>query len=85
MTEIEVSSWNEFVYLTAELDGWAFRGQQDAKWALLSSLSRYLEAFIPDRSVWRTREECAIRIFRRKAHNYISNAEALDDDCAASR
>lgn len=80
MTELEVSSWNDFVNLTSELDGWAFRGQQDANWALWSSLSRYLEAFIPDRPAWRMREERAIRIFRRKAHNYISNAEALHDD-----
>lgn len=80
MTETEVSSWNEFVSLTAELDGWAFRGQQDASWALWSSLSRYLGAFIPDRSTWRMREERAIRIFRRKAHNYIGNAETLQDD-----
>lgn len=80
MTEVKVSSWNQFVELTSELDGWAFRGQQDAQWALLSSLSRYLHAFIQDRSVWRMREERAIRIFRRKAHNYISNAVSLDDD-----
>ncbi|WP_242490137.1 FRG domain-containing protein [Noviherbaspirillum cavernae] len=80
MTEIEISSWNEFVSLTSELDGWAFRGQQDANWALLSSLSRYLQAFIPDQSGWRTREERAIRIFRRKAHNYLSKPVALDDD-----
>jgi hypothetical protein len=80
MKETSVSNWNEFVSLTAELDGWAFRGQQDAGWALLSSLSRYLAAFIPNKAVWRTREERAIRIFRRKAHNYISNSAVLDDD-----
>lgn len=80
MEEVNISSWSEFVFLTAELDGWAFRGQQDARWALLSSLSRYLEAFIPDRSTWRTREERSIRIFRRKAHNYLSDSGVLDND-----
>jgi hypothetical protein len=80
LQSIDISNWNEFVSLSSELDGWAFRGQQDAGWALLSSLSRYLEAFIPDQSTWRTREERAIRIFRRKAHNYIGDASVLNDD-----
>lgn len=80
MEQIEISSWNEFVSLSSELDGWAFRGQQDAGWALLSSLSRYLDAFVPDKSTWRIREERAIRIFRRKAHNYLTEATVLDDD-----
>lgn len=80
LEELRVSTWNEFVALAADLDGWAFRGQQEARWALVSSLSRYLEAFIPDRSTWRIREERAIRIFRRKAHNYLSNPAVLDND-----
>lgn len=80
MEEINVSDWNEFVSLTASLDGWAFRGQQDANWPLLSSLSRYLEAFVRDRSSWRMREERAIRVFRRKAHNYLADASVLMND-----
>lgn len=80
MEEVSVSTWNEFVALTSTLDGWAFRGQQDARWQLSSSLSRYLAAFIPDKSTWRLREERAIRIFRRKAHNYLSDPSVLDND-----
>jgi hypothetical protein len=80
LEELRVSTWNEFVAMAADLDGWAFRGQQDARWTLNSSLSRYLEAFIPDRTTWRIREERAIRIFRRKAHNYLSNPAVLDND-----
>lgn len=80
MEATNISSWNEFVTLTAELDGWAFRGQQDARWALLGSLSRYLDAFIPDKSTWRIREERAIRIFRRKAHNYLADTSVLAND-----
>ena len=75
-----VSNWQQFMSLTAELDGWAFRGQQDANWVLQSSLSRYLAAFVPDRSTWRIQEQRAIRIFRRKAHNYLSDVRALSDD-----
>ncbi|MES2259816.1 MAG: FRG domain-containing protein [Pseudomonadota bacterium] len=66
--------------LSADLDGWAFRGQQDARWPLLSSLSRYLDAFIQDKSSWRVREERAIRIFRRKAHNYLGDSSVLYND-----
>jgi len=80
MQTIIVSNWQEFMSLTIELDGWAFRGQQDARWPLQSSLSRYLSAFVPDRSAWRIQEQRAIRIFRRKAHNYLSDVRALSDD-----
>jgi hypothetical protein len=80
MEQISVQSWNEFMALSTQLDGWAFRGQQDARWPLLTSLSRYLNAYIPDRSSWRLREERAIRIFRRKAHNYLSDPSVLDNE-----
>lgn len=80
MEQISVTSWNEFMELSTKLDGWAFRGQQDANWPLLTSLSRYLNAYIPDRSSWRLREERAIRIFRRKAHNYLDDPSVLDNE-----
>jgi len=80
MEQISVSSWTEFMALSATLDGWAFRGQQDARWPLLTSLERYLSAYLPDRSSWRLREERAIRIFRRKAHNFLENPAALEND-----
>jgi hypothetical protein len=66
METVHITSWNEFVARTSECDGWAFRGLPDADWQLLSSLSRYLHSFVPDRSTWRQREERALRIFRRK-------------------
>src|SRR6201991_5355032 len=75
-----ISSWGSFVDLCSELDGWAFRGQQDARWHLQSSLSRYLLAYVADRAEWHAREARAIRIFRRKAHNYLANPELLNDD-----
>lgn len=80
MEEINVTSWNQFVDLSAQLEGWAFRGQQDQRWPLLTSLSRYLNAHLPDRHSWRQREERAIRIFRRKAHNFLDRPEALLND-----
>lgn len=80
MEKISVANWTEFMALSLALDGWAFRGQQDVRWPLLTSLSRYLNAYIPDRASWRAREERAIRIFRRKAHNYLDNPEVLDNE-----
>lgn len=80
MRVINVSSWTEFVQACVEFDGWAFRGQADANWPLQSSLSRYLAQYVEDRATWSAQEQRAIRIFRRKAHNYISNADALSDD-----
>lgn len=77
---IQITSWEEFVALSAKLDGWAFRGHQDERWPLISSLTRYLYDFIPNRKGWRAREERAIRIFRRKAHNYLPDANVLDED-----
>lgn len=74
-----VSSWREFTDISMELDGWAFRGQQDARWLLQSSLSRYLSAFVKDQTAWHLQELRAIRIFRRKAHNYVQDVRALSD------
>ncbi len=82
-TQMEVDtieSWDEFDALARDLDGWAFRGQRKACWKLFSSLSRHLQDFVPDRVLWKKREARAIRIFRRKAHNYIDDLRTLDDD-----
>lgn len=62
------------------MDGWAFRGQRKADWKLFSLLSRYLQDFVPDRTVWKQREARAIRIFRRKAHNYVNDPRTLESD-----
>jgi hypothetical protein len=80
MDVIQIANWNEFVAFTSSHDGWAFRGLQDADWKLKSSLSRYLESFVPDMASWRDREARALRIFRRKAHNYLPNADVLADN-----
>jgi hypothetical protein len=75
-----ISSWDEFTELARTLDGWAFRGQRDADWQLFSSLSRHLRTFVSDQTCWQEREARAIRVFRRKAHNYVSDLRVLDDD-----
>jgi hypothetical protein len=80
MQEIRVQSWAEFDAWCGKRDGWAFRGQKNAAWPLLSSLSRRLmRAGVPPQ-IWQEREERAIRVFRRKAHVYLPDRTVLHDD-----
>lgn len=74
-----ISTWSEFVDLSNERDGWAFRGQQRADWQLWSSLSRHLRAYVADINCWAEREARAIRIFQRKAHSFVQDPLLLDD------
>jgi len=80
--ERRVQSWREFVELaeSAEFDGWAFRGQRKASWPLFASLPRYLRRYVPDERLWEARERRGIRIFRRKAHHFLPDPAALEDD-----
>ncbi|AKJ31539.1 FRG domain-containing protein [Caldimonas brevitalea] len=80
MDVLTARDWPQFIALADELDGWAFRGQQVASWPLLSSLSRRLAQFCPDAAGWPERERRAMRIFRRKAHIYLEDRAALDED-----
>lgn len=80
MQEIRLNRWSEFVDLTEAQAGWAFRGEVSAHWPLVSSLTRRLQTFCEDRSLWSLREERAVRVFRRKAHIYLSDRSALQDD-----
>lgn len=78
MQTIVIESWEQFVRMTGELDGWAFRGQRNAAWPLISSLSRHLRSFVPP-EYWLEREKRSIRVFRRKAHNYLTDPQVLED------
>jgi len=78
--EIRIADWDAFNRYCDDRDGWAFRGQSDATWPLLSSLSRRLRESGADRGTWGEREERAIRIFRRKAHIYLDDHPTHADD-----
>jgi hypothetical protein len=80
MKEVRIQSWSQFNDYIATRDGWAFRGQCNADWPLLSSLPRRLLQHNVPRDQWRQREERAIRVFRRKAHVYLPDKAALLDD-----
>lgn len=73
--QIDVDSWGQFrsVVDGEDFQSWAFRGQADAEWPLLSSLSRYFKANQVDPRAWSGQEERILRIFRRKAHLFLQH------------
>ncbi len=76
-----LSSWKEFRDLVEEpaYRDWAFRGQADASWQLLTSLSRHLMRRSINQQYWRQLEERSLRIFRRKAHHFLQHVPVQDD------
>jgi hypothetical protein len=79
---IRVDSWEEFLqHITrTPYSNWAFRGERDERWPLYSSLSRYLQSFQVAPDAWQEQERRIIRIFKRKAHVFLDNPPAPDDD-----
>src|SRR4051812_694417 len=75
ITTITVDSWQDFLGHIADSPyaNWAFRGQTEASWPLQSALSRRFTAFAIDPRAWRQQEERMLRVFKRKAHNFLSH------------
>jgi hypothetical protein len=80
--ELRVSSWEEFLKLITDspYSNWAFRGQRVADWSLDTSLSRYLKNFNVNERAWTEQERRILRIFKRKAHQFLDKPPASDDD-----
>ena len=72
---IRVSSWDQYRDLVDGLQfrDWAFRGQSDTSWPLLSALSRHLRYAKIHRRAWPIQEARIMRIFRRKAHLFLEH------------
>ncbi len=68
------SSWDDFTDKMAgpTYKGWAFRGQADSTWRLMSTLGRYLNAYIAEKH-WEDQEERINRLFQRKAHLFLTH------------
>ena len=77
-----MESWSEFldVITDSPYSDWAFRGSRHESHPLFSALSRYLQTFRVDPAVWADQEERILRIFKRKAHHFLDDAPAADDD-----
>jgi hypothetical protein len=58
---------------------WAYRGQSDARWPLVSALSRYLTYAGVHPDAWPVQEARILRIFQRKAHLFLSHIPAERD------
>jgi len=78
--EVLVRSWQEYLEQIQKHQQWAFRGQADAARPLLTSLSRRFLRFKVNPKVWRMQEQRILRIFKRKARNYIQNIPEDDSD-----
>jgi FRG domain len=79
--KIRIESWRQFRQIAAgpSYRSWAFRGQSDANWKLLSTLSRYLMNFNVHKDAWPQQESRILRIFRRKAHLFLQHIPDEDD------
>jgi hypothetical protein len=77
-----LESWEAFLALVTKppYSNWAFRGERDERWPLYSSLSRYLRNFGVSREAWPEQEGRILRIFKRKAHQFLDKPPDTDDD-----
>jgi hypothetical protein len=77
-----LSSWDEFLKLIIKppYSNWAFRGERDETWPLYSGLSRYFQNFRVHQDAWAEQEARVLRIFKRKAHQFLERPPDWDDD-----
>src|ERR1700727_3601973 len=77
-----LASWEAFLKLVTNppYSHWAFRGERDERWPLFSSLSRYLQAFNVSPKAWTKQEARILRVFKRKAHQFLDKPPDPDDD-----
>jgi hypothetical protein len=77
-----LESWESFLNLVTNppYSHWAFRGERDERWPLYSSISRYLQNFGVSPQAWPEQEARILRIFKRKAHQFINKPPDAEDD-----
>ena len=77
-----LNTWEEFLALVTRppYSNWAFRGEKDERFPLYSSLSRYLQNFRVAPKAWADQEARVLRIFKRKAHQFLDKPPDLDDE-----
>jgi hypothetical protein len=77
-----LESWDAFLKLITSppYSNWAFRGERDERWPLYSSLSRYFQNFNVATEAWSGQEDRILRVFKRKAHQFLDKPPDPDDD-----
>ncbi len=80
--EFRLETWDEFLKIitSAPYANWAFRGELHARWPLHTALSRYFRDYGIQKSAWCEQEGRILRIFKRKAHQYLAQPPAANDD-----
>jgi hypothetical protein len=80
--QYRLESWEAFLKIITDspYSNWAFRGHRKEQWPLASALSRYFRAFRLDRRAWPQQEDRILRVFKRKAHQFLAQPPAPDDD-----
>src|ERR1035437_9848006 len=80
--QYRLESWDDFLKIItgSPYSNWAFRGHRKEDWPLASALSRYFRNFHIDRRAWPQQEGRILRIFKRKAHQFLEKPPDLDDD-----
>ncbi len=76
-----VESWADFVALVGRnpFRHWAFRGQASAAWRLWPTLSRELHNREVHPELWTRQEQRSIRVFQRKATQFLEQRPEIDD------
>lgn len=79
--EFRLESWDAFLKMITDspYSNWAFRGHRKEKWSLYSSLSRYLHNFGIHPNAWPEQENRILRVFKRKAHQFLTNPPNPND------
>ncbi|MEX2262030.1 MAG: FRG domain-containing protein [Bryobacteraceae bacterium] len=79
---VRVESWEAFLDLITDspYSNWAFRGQREEFWPLLTTISRHFRDFQIEPEVWPQQEERILRIFKRKAHHFLTHPPDSDDE-----
>jgi hypothetical protein len=77
-----LETWEAFLELVSHppYSHWAFRGERDERWPLFSSLSRYLQNSGVAPGAWSEQEARILRIFKRKAHQFLDKPPDWEDD-----
>jgi hypothetical protein len=80
--QYRLRSWDEFLKIIAgaPYSNWAFRGHRKEAWPLASTLSRYFRNFHIDPRAWPQQEGRILRVFKRKAHQFLTPLPDPDDD-----
>jgi len=79
---VKLKSWEEYLSFISDspYQNWAFRGQRDAAFPLFSALSRYFISFGVNPRAWPEQEDRILRIFKRKAINFLDHIPKKNDD-----